>query len=189
MFTEMRIRAAIENAKPGIKKYLCIMNLLGDATVSLETSPEFRKAFNGFYRVRRYSIDWYDQFYGLMQGYRSQGVQPGFDQVLDEMYQATGNLEASFSSKLVHTLNPKAPVWDQYVLANTGLKAPPQWNDITERLQKAKATYARLARWFSEFTDSAEGRRWIKSFDEAIPEHGEITDLKKIDFILWQLRD
>jgi hypothetical protein len=189
MFTEIQVSTAIENAKPGINKYLGIMKLLDDSTVNVETSPEFRKAFNGFYKVRRYSTDWYNQYYGLMQSYRSKGIQPGFDQVLDEMYQLTGNLEASFSSKLVHTLNPGAVVWDKYVLANTGLKAPPQWHDMTERLQNAKVTYVILTQWFADFTDSDEGRHWIKAFDELIPEHSQLTDLKKIDFILWQLRD
>ena len=42
--------------------------------------------------------------------------------ILNEIYQKTGNIEGSFTSKLLATINPNLPIWDQYVLKNIGLK-------------------------------------------------------------------
>jgi hypothetical protein len=75
--------------------------------------PEFRREFNHYYRVRRDSC-WQEHFYTLMARTKKEKLQ--FQDVLAQLYKATGRYEASFASKLFATLNPTAPVIDSIVL-------------------------------------------------------------------------
>lgn len=45
-----------------------------------------------------------------------------FGDVLREMHELTGNVEASFTSKMIATLHPDKPIWDNLVLARIGLR-------------------------------------------------------------------
>ena len=41
-----------------------------------------------------------------------------FHLIRGTMYEATGNIEASFSSKMLATINTDMPIWDCYVVQN-----------------------------------------------------------------------
>lgn len=47
-----------------------------------------------------------------------------FEAALSQLFDATGQVEASFASKLVATLDPSLPVIDKFVLAQAGLTLP-----------------------------------------------------------------
>ncbi|RWU22920.1 hypothetical protein DM813_12025 [Pseudomonas alkylphenolica] len=177
------VKSAIINAKRGIQKYLALMDRVNKVNVS--TDADFRRAYNGFYRVQRRAPDWYDTYYSLME--QLKGTQPTFAQILDHLYAATERYEPSFSSKLVATLRPDKPVWDIHVLRNVGEKAP-DYKSKT-KVEDAKERYADIERWYQRFLPSDEGVSWVTQFNEQVPEHGKLTDLKKVDFILWQMRD
>lgn len=179
----MDVKTAIDNAIPGIEKYLAIMDRFDQVDVS--TDPDFQRAYNGFYRVQRRTPSWYESYYGLME--QSKGLQPTFDDVLDQLHEATGRYEPSFASKLVATLNPDAPVWDTHVLRNIGQEAPAYYSRT--KMDDAKQCYARIVGWYQAFLASAEGTDWLQQFDAAIPARPGLTNLKKVDFILWQMRD
>ncbi len=55
---------------------------------------------------------------------RGKEVSPRFEETLDHLHAILGRYEPSFSSKLSATLDPNEPVWDHYVIKNTGQKAP-----------------------------------------------------------------
>jgi hypothetical protein len=173
---------AIGSSKPGIQKYLALMDKLDDVDVAED--PAFQRAYNGFYRVQRRQPDWYAAYYGFMQ--QSKAAIPSFPQALDHLYQATGRYEPSFASKLVATLDPHKPVWDKYVLQNIGCPAPAYYSRT--KVQDAKACYEWMDTWYQSFLISEKGAEWIGLFDEQVPDHRRMTDLKKVDFILWQMR-
>lgn len=114
------------------------------------------------------------------------GTQPVFDKVLEELYRVTGRYEPSFASKLVATIDPSKPIWDVYVLANTGHKAPSY--SSRNKLSLARAAYASIERWYSDFLQSDEGKFCVGEFDRFAPSHQWFTAVKKVDFILWQTR-
>jgi hypothetical protein len=176
------VTAAINKAKPGIKKYLALMDQVGKVDVS--TDAEFQRAYNGFYRVQRRSADWYSTYYTLMEELK--GSKPTFDVVLDRVHELLGRYEPSFTSKLVATLRTDKPVWDQHVLKNIGKKAPGYQSKT--KVDDAKLRYAEIENWYKTFLVSEKGVNWIKQFNDLIPEHGKLSDLKKVDFILWQMR-
>jgi hypothetical protein len=72
------------------------------------------------------------------------------------------------------------------VLQNTKHKAPSYANSA--RMALIKTAYRSIEQWYKEFLDSADGKLCIKIFDEKRPEHKGFTDLKKVDFVLWQTR-
>jgi hypothetical protein len=84
-------------------------------------------------------------------------------------------------------LNPNKPIWDTHILNNTGHSAPPY--AAKNKIKLAKEAYVSIEGWYEKFINSDDGKLCIQVFDELVPEQNKITNLKKIDFILWQMRD
>lgn len=85
------------------------------------------------------------------------------------------------------TINPNFPVWDSEVLARLHLTVPSSSLDKNIRFEKIVKTYDEIIHWYSDFLHTEEAKNMIKIFDE---KNGisNITNLKKIDLILWQTR-
>jgi hypothetical protein len=181
-FSIDEIRKAIERARKGIREYLEIMTLFPDTDVSRD--EDFQRRFNGFYRIRQRSAEWYERYYWYMQNLK--GQTPTFSDVLRYLYSTLGRYEPSFSSKLVATLNVNAPVWDTFVLGYALIKTP-LYSSKT-KVDEAEAAYKKLEEWHARHMKSDHGKLIIRTFEEMVPEHGRISDLKKIDFVLWQSR-
>jgi hypothetical protein len=177
-----QIEAALTGASQGVARYADIMDSALKVNVALD--KEFQRQFNGFYRIQRRPQSWYSSYYDLMQKSKSSTI--GFDQCVDRMFELTGRYEASFASKLVATLNPELHVWDKYVLENTEHAAPSF--TAKNRLTLVKDVYRLIGEWYVEFLASPDGALCVRMFDEAYPKHKKFTALKKVDFILWQIR-
>jgi hypothetical protein len=93
--TESDIEAALPRVAVGLSKYLWLQ-AQRDAS-DVRSNSEYRKRFNGFYRVRR-GLDWQEHFFGLLEAKKGQTVP--FTEVLEELHRTTGRYEASFASKL-----------------------------------------------------------------------------------------
>lgn len=109
-----------------------------------------------------------------------------FEEILRFFWERLGRVEASFSSKLLATVNPDMPVWDREVLKNLGLK-PPLFHD-RYRIAKTEKLYNAIIRWYSTYLKTERGKSQLLAFDQRFPQSG-ISDLKKIDLILWQTRE
>ncbi len=177
----------LENAF-GLKTYMRIMqNASAD---DFSATPEFRKLFNGFYKVQRKTQKWYDRYYELMEEQRIKSR--SFSEILVELNSINPSVEASFASKLIATINPDFPIWDQYVLRNLGFER--EWEKYRScsadaRIEKAVEIYEIIQSLYSEFELSAEGKACIAAIDSALPMYAEkLSNTKKIDFILWSKR-
>ena len=176
------IVTAIELARKGIDQYLAIMEMF--PSVNVNTDKAFQKQFNAFYRIRQRPEKWYSEYYSFMENSKSSPVR--FETVLDRIHGVLGRYEPSFSSKLAATLDPNEPVWDKYVLKNTGQK-PPYYTDFN-KLEKAKTVFKNIQRWYIKHMQSTEGKVMIEVFNDMVEEHDKITNIKKVDFILWKTR-
>jgi hypothetical protein len=181
-FTEPQIVKAIQLARRGIGQYLDLMDRFPSVDVS--TDRDFQRRYNDFYKVSRKSAEWYKAYYDMMHGFRDR--KPAFGEVLDRMRDAVGSCEASFCSKLVATLDANCPVWDKFVLDNLGV--PALRSQSSRRFEQAKLNYGRIVEWYRDFLASETGRNAVRIFDSQVPQHARITNLKKIDFVLWQTR-
>lgn len=159
----------------GLDGYAAIMQGKDDID-----SPDFQRKFNGFYRVRR-NGEWRTIYYDLFKKARNQHW--SFAQIITEIYRSTGNVEASFSSKMLATIDPDKPIWDQFVLKGLGLKL--KGTTPEEKLHNAIALYRRIEKWYADYLLTEEARQNIAEFDRILPDYTWLSDTKKIDFLLW----
>lgn len=160
----------------GLDRYAEIMH--GDPS-----SIEFQKLFNGYYRDRR-NEEWRKTYYALFT--EAKGHHFSFEQIISTLFDTTGNVEASFSSKMLATINPSMPIWDQYVLQNLGLELTGKTQE--ERLHNAVLLYSEIVRWYDEYLGTDEAKQNIQEFDRLLPGYTWISSVKKIDCLLWSMR-
>ena len=160
----------------GLDRYSEIMH--GDPS-----SPDFQRLFNGYYRIRR-NEEWRRHYYKLFG--KAQIEHFSFEQIINELYDLTGNVEASFSSKMLATIDASNPVWDQYVLQNLGLKLSGKAKK--EKLQNAVGLYDQIVKWYVDYLKTDAARKNIAEFDRLLPDYAWVSDTKKIDCLLWSKR-
>lgn len=179
--TTAQIDAALPKIEVGLTRYLWLQS---HVTVHEHFSEdvEFRRRFNRFYRVRR-AAAWQDSFYRIMASAKREQLQ--FQAVLDLLREATGRLEASFTSKLIATLHPTKPVIDSIVMRNLGLRLPA--STASDRADKICKLHQRLEHMFAAFLCTNEGTYLINAFNRMYPS-ARITDEKTLDLVLWQTR-
>lgn len=168
-------------ASMGLDKYRYIMNLLHDTDVSSDI--DFQRMFNGFYLIRRnetWRRIYYDYFEKVKKG------NPTFEDILLHMFQCTGNIEPSFSSKMLASIFPDKPIWDRYVVHNLKMKLDGKTKQ--DKLKNAINLYSEMEKWYEDFLQSDRGKECIESFDKALPDYKKISNVKKIDSILWSIR-
>ena len=173
-----------QNIKTGLQKYERTMERFWQVDIS--NDEEFQRTFNGFYRVRRRKPDFYRALYNFLESHKNKQIT--FAEVLQYLYERFGRLEASFSSKVVATINPNMPIWDSEVLKRLKIKTPAYALSSTERFKQTIEKYNQIILWYRNFMSSAEARDMIETFDKEIG-ITNTTPTKKIDFILWQTRN
>lgn len=176
-----KVEESINKVEPGLLKYVQIMNRLHETDVSNDI--EFQRLFNGYYRIRQRTPEFYHQYYKFLERNKTNYV--SFELVLNHFYDNFNRLEPSFSSKMVATINPNFPVWDEYALRNLGLKKPAY--GTKNRIDRMISVYNDIVKWYVDFLQSNEASYIIKLFDSKF-KNNNLTDTKKIDLILWQLR-
>ena len=166
----------------GLDKYADIMEAARKNDVSSDAS--FQRAFNAFYRVRR-NAEWRECYYKLFE--RAKKEHYSFADVIGCLYVETGNVEASFSSKMIATIDPNKPIWDQYVLQNLGLEL--KGKSPRERVENAILIYEEMESWYWDYLATEEARKNIAEFDKWLPSYSWIPVIKKIDYLLWSRRE
>ena len=160
------------NSKPN--KYEKLIN--GDPS-----SLCFQKIFNSYYKVRR-GDGWREIYYDLFS--EAISMKYTFDQIIKELFDKTNNVEPSFSSKMLATIDPSKPVWDQHVLMNLGFK----FRSGSDRLEQAIEIYHDIEKWYEDYLKTEEAANNIRIFDEMLPDYVWISNTKKIDCLLWSIR-
>ena len=186
-------KKAIESAleKPemlkGLCKYKFIMDKVKDVDVSVDM--EFQDTFNDFYGLNSSYKDetFKSEYYSYMQSHKND-CDLTFREILEYLKENTGQFEASFSSKLLHTINPKMQILDKHVLINLGI-----YDNYkrTKNIREKDARYSGICMVYSDIRDKMslpEAKLPIELFDKKYLDYSYISDVKKIDFILWQAR-
>ena len=168
----------LDRVEIGIEKYNWIMKRVHETDVSSDV--EFQRVFNGFYRIRQRPASFYASYYTYLEKNKN-NQKISFGDIVTYLYQETGSIHASFSSKLLATVNPNMPIWDKFVLQNLGLRTPYSYEK--DRLQKTIQLYQKICDWYK--TDEAIKK--LAVFNQQFL-GTNITDVKKIDFILWATR-
>lgn len=175
------MQTSMDKVAIGLQKYCNIMSTLNRTDVSLDR--DFQRRFNGFYRIRQRSALFYTSFFQFLELHK-QDAALTFEAVIRYLFETTGSVCPSFASKLVATVRPELPVWDRYVLTNLGLKAPGYYLTPSTRIQRCVDLYAKICAWYE--TPAAQEK--LELFESIFP-NCPISNVKKIDLILWQTRD
>ena len=187
--TEEAMSRAIKNLETsrnrnGLQKYCRLQESL--SRVDVRSDGDFQRAFKSFYQVRR-GADFCEPFFSILYREKNNPA-PSFGEVLAEIHDRTGRVEASFSSKLVATIDADLPVWDRHVLDNLGLRPPYSSMNPQRRLSRCSELYSEILAWTSAAIRQAWFGEWQRRFDTAFPQFTHFSDTKKLDLLLWKSR-
>lgn len=175
-------KTAEEKIRTGIDKYQYLRKQLEQTNVAEDY--EYQRRFNGFFRMGRRTEAFYADFYTYFEQHKIQKIV--FADVLRFLYEKQGRLEMSFASKMVAIIDPTFPIWDSVVAgSHFGMKAP-CWNE-KNRVEKAIQKYDEYCCCYNTYLQTDEAQAKIAIFNINYPNE-DITDVKKLDFILWQER-
>ena len=87
---------------------------------------------------------------------------------------------------MLATIFPEKPIWDRYVVQNLNMQLTGTTKE--EKLKNAIILYANMEKWYIDFLNSEKGKECIKEFDSILPDYKEISNIKKIDSVLWSIR-
>lgn len=121
--------------------------------------------------------------------------------VLDDLKvsMAAKSYEFSLGSKLLHTRNHLSPIYDSKVSDYLTLEENVDfwWHHtpkhrgasrgLSER-QKIEHDWTALNAWYKDLLNSLRGKEWILWFNTNFPSYSSISDVKKIDFIIFATR-
>ena len=182
-----------DKIEKGIEKYLKIKDLY--PPTDFDINSDFAKEFDAFYLVRRNEV-WRKEFFGLFKEVRETPAEADFKTILTELHTRLAKLkeavhstiEASFVSKMLHTVKPDMPIWDSIVLSKLDYAKevhPYKMNclkDDEARLNKCEEVYNKLINWYK----GEEAEKYREQFDSDYPEYKDkLGRTKKIDFMLW----
>ena len=78
------------------------------------------------------------------------------------------------------------PIWDSKVLDRIGIKSSNKRGQ--QKLEETIELYDVIVQWYSDLkANKASYNEYITSFDSRFPDYSSISDIKKIDFILWAM--
>ena len=166
----------------GVDKYTFIIKELSKRDISKDIN--YQRVFNTFYKVRR-NNKWRKIYYQYFESQKN-NKHLTFEMVIRYLYEKTSQLEFSFSSKLLSTVNPNMPIWDVYVLNNLGLKM--KMGKPKDRIEQAIRLYRDIHETSMRLVKSDWGKLAIAKFNEVLPDAFWISDIKKVDFFIWQTR-
>lgn len=179
--------AAVEKAL-GFEDYKTIISMVNSVDVSKCT--DFQTAFDRYYRVRRNDA-WRAKFYKYFESVKCD-KDISFDAIIDYIYdnmktvQGNSNpVEASFSSKMLATIDTNKPILDSQVLKNMGLSIVGETPE--KRLQSSKKAYKDICERFENYIGTVDCDEAVKLFDSYFPGCKGFSVCKKIDWFLWAL--
>ena len=167
----------------GVKLYNTI-----NGNINPLDKENFQKKFSYFYKVRR-NQTWKKEFFQTFYKFHKSSKEPQFEDILNDLRDKTKRMEASFASKMLHTLNPKMPIWDSIVVIHQlGIKVPVKKNNATDkdekkRMNKIIAIYEQLRNGYDSFINTDQGKIIITEFDKHNPET-KIENIKKGDYFI-----
>lgn len=142
---------------------------------------EYQTRFNGFYRVRR-DEKWRKIYYEYFEKNKND-KELKFEEIIKYLFEKTGNIEPSFSSKMLSTINPDMPILDSRVLKNLGLELKYNLPD-EEKIQNAVEAYYKIVELEQAKLKEPETQKFIQDFCEFFPEYN-LSDIRILDLLLW----
>jgi len=150
--------------------------------IDISKCETFQRTYNCFFQLRR-NENYRRQHFEFMEANKF-NKQISFKIILNHLSNIQNTVEASFASKMLSIINPDMPVLDSKVLQKLSLKKPSPISP--KKIDETIQLYDKICDWYKAFKNTNQYTQWIKLFNQHFPNSG-ISDVKKIDFVLWQL--
>lgn len=163
---------------------------------------DFQEVYYTFYLKARWAVmNLYDNKNPYFEKLQAINPTDDFMEILDDLKSSmiANSYEFSLGSKLLHTRNPQKPIYDSkvcdYLTAEENVdfwwhhspKVRGASRGLSER-QKIEHDWNELNAWYNTFLTSTRGRQWIDWFNLNFPSYSSISDVKKVDFIIFATR-
>ena len=133
------------------------------------------------------------EYFSIMEKYYKkfkEGNTIDFMDLFIEIEKQTGKRSLVYTSKMLHTIDNKYPIWDSVLVGVTNFNLN---NTPASKLDNywVEFAYKHYCQLFESFMKSKEGKMIIKEFDKKFGNVNHlyvdsIGDVKKIDFVLWK---
>lgn len=170
-----------------VATYRAILSEVASCDLENTLAEPTRRKFNAYYGVRR-NAAWRSTFYARFEAAKGStvGSRELFAEVVGDIFDTTGRVEASFASKLVATLRPDSPIVDSVLRGwlSRHLDAPRFGGGVAAAVDY----YVWLAEVMVELAASSQALAWIEVFQEAFPpavREAPVAAMKQLDFLIW----
>ena len=178
-----------------LTKYIRIIDMYHKEKVDVSKDTEFQRVYNGFFLTAPTRKAFRDAYYECMKN-RKKDRKLLIETVLEDLYdENVKRVEASYASKMLSVINPQRPVLDSFVInnlnayENVGIEPIKPHDPVEKRIANRVAAYKKICNWYKNHFKSGEAAKWIELFDKSFPEFkNKISEVKKIDLILWKIR-
>lgn len=148
--------------------------------VNVSKDVEYQRNFVYFYKVRR-NANWRQKFFEYMQD-KKFDKNVSFEEVLKHLYSFRKSLEPSFASKLLATINDKMPIWDKNVIVALGID-----DSARNTINGCVEIYNKICEAIKGLIQTQNILDYIWEFDNIFPNCKNISDVKKVDYLLWYM--
>lgn len=168
-----------------------------DITSNVNPSdPNFQKLFSKFYGLNAARGMNKNNFYNVFKDFYNHNKYVCYRNILKDLKNliiGTGRVEASFGSKILHTIDGDEPIIDKIVLGN--LQKDPNTSKFFVGLIKKSYTIdeavdlhnALKACYVDYLIPYAKSKSYFANFDRKFSNATYISEVKKIDFYLWTM--
>ena len=175
--------AIIEKITPKmLDTYYWLQDNLRSRNVSVDA--EYQRKFSGYYKMRFVSPQYRNCFFSLFETIKND-TKISFKDIAMQLFQVEGKREFSFISKMLHTIDPKRPIYDSQVDQALHIHRTYQ-SDIAFKIYQDEKILNQISMTYRCLEISAEMADPFIAFDQIIPNRS-MTIEKKIDFLLWAL--
>lgn len=150
--------------------------------VNVCKDDKFKHAFNDFWRIQTREAGLSDRIFDTIEWVK-QHDDASFGDVLIRL-SPNDAVNKSAASKVLATLYSDLPPWDENIRKAIGL---PQIDGSKQvRINQAIKLYDYIQEQYAEELVSENGLAALAAFDALAPDHKDVSNVKKIDFLLWE---
>ena len=166
-----------------LRKYKFVTGALFNTDASDDYT--FQDAYCDLYRLNDgYSEKFMTQFFYLLEEMKRMS-NISFREAFEKLMEVENGNVMTAASILVHTIDPRFAIWDEKLAKEFFKLEIPEKGDSVERFCKR---YEDFSDMFYAYTNSPDGEKMVKAFDERFPS-AEIPDVIKVGFIICRMED
>ena len=170
-------------------KYLKIMDMISSPDLDVSKNTDFQKLYSGYYITAPIDNSFRKFYFEYMQKCRNAVL--SFRKIMETLYDESGAVHYSFSSKLLHTLAPENPVLDKHIMRLMGFYIMDSAIAPEDRIEYYCGAFDAISSEYQRYKDEPFMQEALAAFDKAAPEDAfkNIAYTKKVDMLLFRLRN